>query len=261
MIPYWVVIPARYASTRLPAKPLLEIAGKPMLLHVYQQAHASGATRVIIATDDERIADVMRYWGAEVCMTAHTHLSGTDRIAEVLNQYAAPNDLIVINVQGDEPLLSPLLIQQVADALHQNQDAQVATLCESITSNEDIFNPNVVKVVRDQQGFALYFSRAPIPYVREVFGKNAQTFMPTGQHFRHIGIYGYRAAYLRHCTQLPPCALEMTEALEQLRVLDAGGKIYVAEAAVEAGIGVDTWEDLERVRAVFAQKTSSSEHL
>jgi len=251
MIPrYWVVIPARYASTRLPAKALLEIDGKPMLAHVHQKALASGAERVIIATDDKRIEAAALKFGAEVCMTAKTHNSGTDRVAEVLRQHDVPDDLIVVNVQGDEPLLPSVLIQQVAMALHKYTAAQIATLCEPITTIEAVFNPNVVKVVRDKQGFALYFSRAPIPFLRDQFLKDPALFVPN-YHFRHIGVYAYRAAYLQHCTQLPPCALELGEALEQLRVLHDGGKIYVAEAVVDAGIGVDTPEDLERVRALF----------
>jgi 3-deoxy-manno-octulosonate cytidylyltransferase (CMP-KDO synthetase) len=247
---YWVVIPARYASSRLPAKALLEIDGKPMLAHVHQKALASGAERVIIATDDKRIEAAALKFGAEVCMTAKTHNSGTDRVAEVLRQHDVPEDLIVVNVQGDEPLLPSVLIQQVAIALHKYTAAQVATLCEPITTNEAIFNPNVVKVVRDKHGFALYFSRAPVPFLRDHFAQRPEVFI-AHQHFRHIGIYAYRAAYLQHCTQLPPCALELGEALEQLRILHDGGKIYVAEAVVDAGIGVDTPEDLARVRALF----------
>lgn len=183
-------------------------------------------------------------------MTAKTHNSGTDRVAEVLRQHDVPEDLIVVNVQGDEPLLPSVLIQQVAIALHKYTAAQVATLCEPITTNEAIFNPNVVKVVRDKHGFALYFSRAPVPFLRDHFAQRPEVFI-AHQHFRHIGIYAYRAAYLQHCTQLPPCALELGEALEQLRILHDGGKIYVAEAVVDAGIGVDTPEDLARVRALF----------
>lgn len=251
MIPrYWVVIPARYASSRLPAKALLEIDGKPMLAHVHQKALASGAERVIIATDDKRIEAAALKFGAEVCMTAKTHNSGTDRVAEVLRLHDVPEDLIVVNVQGDEPLLPAVLIQQVAMALHKYTTAQVATLCEPITTSEAIFNPNVVKVVRDRHGFALYFSRAPIPFLRDHFAQHPEVFV-AHHHFRHIGVYAYRAAYLQHCTQLAPCALELGEALEQLRILHDGGKIYVAEAVVDAGIGVDTPEDLARVRALF----------
>jgi len=245
---FWVVIPARYASSRLRGKPLCDIAGYPMFWHVYQNAVASGASQVIVATDDERIYHVAQQMSAEVCMTASTHRSGTDRVAEAVQHYNIPSDAIVVNVQGDEPLLPPVLIRQVAQALQHQTTAQVATLCEPITTREEVFNPHIVKVVLDKQGFALYFSRAPIPWQREAF---AETTLQSGFHFRHVGIYAYRVKDLLHNTQLPPCPLEQIEALEQLRVLFNGGRIYVEQAVLKAGIGVDTPEDLATVQQLM----------
>jgi len=243
---FWVIIPARYASTRFPGKLLYDLAGQPIIQHVYRHACESGATQVIVATDDLRIAEVARTFGATVCLTAITHQSGTDRVAEAARIHGAMPDTMIVNVQGDEPLLSPVLIRQVAEALHKNPTAAIATLCEPIMTTEDIFNPNIVKVVRDHAGFALYFSRAPIPYIRDGFESQS-----VNQHARHLGIYAYRAEYLWHYTQLEPCALEQIEVLEQLRVLATGGKIYVEMAAAPSGIGIDTPEDLEKVRHLF----------
>lgn len=258
-----IIIPARYASTRLYGKPLLDIAGKPMLWHVYQRAIESGATQVIIATDDERIQHTMQNFGAAVCMTSSTHKSGTERIIEVIDSYRFPDDSIIVNVQGDEPLLSPDLIKQTAEALNTHPSADMATLCQPISDMEAVFNSNVVKVIRDSQGFALYFSRAPIPWQRDEF----QSFTILDKftlssslnrvkegYARHIGIYAYRASYLRQYKHLSPCLLEQMESLEQLRVLYYGGKIYVSETTSTIALGVDTLEDLERVRQVFMQK-------
>jgi 3-deoxy-manno-octulosonate cytidylyltransferase (CMP-KDO synthetase) len=243
---FWVIIPARYASTRFPGKLLYELAGQPIIQHVHRHCCESGASQVIVATDDSRIAEVVQNFGATVCMTATTHQSGTDRVAEAARIFEATPTTMIVNVQGDEPLLSPILIRQVADALAKNPAADLATLCEPIHTTEDILNPNIVKVVRDQAGFALYFSRAPIPYLRNGFDSPVPL-----QHARHLGIYAYRAAYLWHYTQLEPCALEQAEMLEQLRVLATGGKIYVEMAATPSGIGIDTPEDLEKVRHLF----------
>ncbi len=245
---FWVIIPARYASTRLPGKPLCLIGKYPMLWYVYQHALESGADKVIIATDDERIYQTAQNFGATVCMTSQNHRSGTDRVAETIQQLQANSDTVVVNVQGDEPLLPATLIRQTAEALIQNPDADVATLCEPIVTKEDIFNPNIVKVVYDAQGFALYFSRAPIPWLRDEFVTPSFT---SKLHMRHIGIYAYRAAYLLHCTQLPIATLEQAEALEQLRILVNGGKIYVAKASISPGIGVDTPEDLEKIQQLL----------
>lgn len=247
---FWVIIPARYASTRFPGKPLSLIGKHPMLWYVYQHALESGAEKVVIATDDERIYRTAQDFGATVCMTASTHHSGTDRVAEAAQQLHAKSDTIIVNVQGDEPLLPATLIRQAAEALAHHHYADVATLCEPIISKEDIFDPNIVKVVYDKQGFALYFSRAPIPWLREEF-KGHTPLLKSHLHARHIGIYAYRAAYLNHCTQLPIATLEQAEALEQLRILVNGGKIYIDQASLSPGIGVDTPEDLEKVQRLM----------
>jgi len=256
-VKFWVIIPARYASTRLPGKPLLDIAGKPMIWHVYQRAIESGAAQVIIATDDRRIYQVMQDFGATVCMTATTHRSGTERIIEVVEKYDISNDSIVVNVQGDEPLLPPILIQQTAKSLENQPTANMATLCQPIADLETLFNPNVVKVILDKQGFALYFSRAPIPWYRDEFKsfnslekmeQSPQSILKTYAFARHIGIYAYRADFLKHYKQLPPCPLEQVESLEQLRVLFHGGKIFVSETMTSPSLSIDTPEDLEKVR-------------
>jgi 3-deoxy-manno-octulosonate cytidylyltransferase (CMP-KDO synthetase) len=249
--PFWAVIPARYASTRLPGKPLAEIAGQPMIRHVHERAVESGAARVIIATDDQRVFQAARDFGAEVLMTADSHRSGSDRLAEVIERLAPAPETIVVNVQGDEPLLPPALIRQAAEALAAHPQASVATLCEPLRSREEVFNPNIVKAVRDGQGFALYFSRAPIPWLRDTFAGDA-TALPADTHVRHIGLYAYRAAFVSAFPRLPPCPLEQQESLEQLRVLYHGGKIYLALACAPPGPGVDTPEDLARVRAIVA---------
>lgn len=247
---FHVVIPARYASTRLPAKPLSLIAGRPMLAHVYERAQASGAAQVIIATDDARIAQAAAEFGATAWLTDVGHRSGTDRVAEVAARAGLAPDAIVVNLQGDEPAMPPALIRQAAQALAEHPAAQVATLCEALFNSEDLANPNVVKVVRDLEGYALYFSRAPLPWARDRFVHG--DYQPVADmHFRHIGLYAYRAGYVQEFARLPPTELERLEALEQLRVLAHGGKIYVAEACAAPGPGVDTPEDLARVRALL----------
>lgn len=246
-----VIIPARYAASRLPGKLLCDIAGKPLLWHVYHHALASGATTVSIATDDARIRDVATGFGATVYMTSPQHRSGTDRIAEVIQQRHLPATTIVVNVQGDEPLLPPALIRQVAEALAAQPATEVATLCEPLSTMADVLNPNIVKVVRNYAGLALYFSRAAIPWLRYEFAQHPPLLKEIPQHYRHIGIYAYRAGYLTHFTGLPACPLEQDELLEQLRVLFYGGKIYVADAVAAPGIGVDTLEDLAKVRQLF----------
>jgi len=247
---FWVIIPARYASTRLPGKPLAEIAGKPMLAHVYERVMRSGAQRVIIATDDRRVLQAAQGFGAEAMMTAESHCSGTDRLAEVIARLKPPAETIVVNAQGDEPLLPSELVRQLAEALAERPSDSIATLCEPLRSREEVFNPNIVKAVRDHEGFALYFSRAPIPWLREAFASNAP--LPSDTHVRHIGLYAYRAGFLAAFTRLPPCPLEQQECLEQLRVLYHGGKIYLALACAAPGLGVDTPEDLAKVRAMFS---------
>jgi 3-deoxy-manno-octulosonate cytidylyltransferase (CMP-KDO synthetase) len=255
---YIVVIPARYASTRLPGKPLADIGGKPMIQHVYERACESGASRVVIATDDGRIERACAEFGAEVVMTSADHVSGTDRLEEVARKLDfGPRDRVV-NVQGDEPLIPPRLIDQVADNLEAFPDAAIATLCEPIKDAQTLFNPNVVKVVSDARGMAHYFSRAPIPWAREEWGGNPvlerERPMPAGtRYFRHIGIYGYRVSLLQAFVKWPPAPTEMTESLEQLRALYNGALIHVAEASVAPAAGVDTEQDLERLRAIVSK--------
>jgi 3-deoxy-manno-octulosonate cytidylyltransferase (CMP-KDO synthetase) len=239
--PFSIIIPARYASTRLPGKPLLEIKGKPLIQHVYETASNTQAKNITIATDDERIASVAESIGASVILTSTEHQSGTDRIAEAVKQLGIDDSEIIVNLQGDEYGLPVSLINQVASNLFNNPDNQVATLCEVITTMDEYTDPNIVKVTFDNKNSAIYFSRSPIPADRSG-GLPAEVY-------RHIGLYAYQAGYLQEFTQLPPCALEKAEALEQLRVLYNGGKIHVEIAVDETGIGVDTAEDLELARA------------
>lgn len=249
---FCVVIPARYASSRLPGKPLLDIAGKPMIQHVYERAVQSGATEVVIATDDERIRQVAADFGAMVCMTAAHHPTGTDRLAEVARLRGYTHQHIIVNLQGDEPLMPPALIRQVAENLQSHPQASAATLCERITSSAELFDPHLVKVVMDKQGYALYFSRAAIPWDRDAFMQAPDTqprILPArSDHYRHIGLYAYRAEFLQDYVQWPPCIIEQTESLEQLRILWNGHRIHVAEALENPGIGVDTPDDLARVQ-------------
>ncbi len=241
-----VIIPARYASTRLPGKPLREIAGKPLIEHVLRCAQASGAEQVIVATDDERIAQAVKKLGAQTCMTAAQHRSGTERLAEVVSLLRIPEHRIIVNLQGDEPLIPPRIIHQVADNLEQHPPASVATLCAALENAADLFDPHVVKVVRDREGYALYFSRAPIPWDRSAFAAEDVRELPHPHYFRHIGIYAYRAGFIREYVNWPECELEKAEALEQLRVLWNGCRIHVAEALELPGPGVDTEADLAR---------------
>ncbi len=249
-----VVIPARYASTRLPGKPLRELAGRPMLWHVHQRALESGAQEVVIATDDVRIRDAAREFGADVCMTADSHPSGTDRIEEVTRVRGWDDETVVVNLQGDEPLMPPALLAQVADGLATHTYAGMATLCTPIGDAEELFDPNVVKVVRNQRGDALLFSRAALPWDREGFREQPPHLEPQAAHARHIGLYAYRVGFLQRYVTWPPCALERTESLEQLRVLWNGESIYVAEAAQPPGPGVDTERDLEQVARLLGQR-------
>ncbi len=248
-----VVIPARYASTRLPGKPLADIHGKPMVQHVVEKALQSGADRVIVATDDERVQQVLAPFAAaagfEVCMTSPDHQSGTERLAEVCRHYGFAADTIIVNVQGDEPLIPPVIIRQVADNLAA-ASAPMATLSVPIRDAEEAFNPNAVKVVTDKDGYALYFSRASIPWDRDRF---AQSREKIGDHYqRHIGIYAYRAGFIQRYVDWAPSVLEQVEALEQLRVLWYGEKIHVAQALQAPPVGVDTQADLDKVRALLA---------
>jgi 3-deoxy-manno-octulosonate cytidylyltransferase (CMP-KDO synthetase) len=248
---FTVVIPARFGSSRFPGKPLKLIAGKPMVQHVWEQARKSAAERVVVATDDARILEACRAFGAEVLMTRDDHNSGTDRLAEVAAQLGLASDAIVVNVQGDEPLIPPAVINQVAANLAAHAEAGIATLAEPIDDVEALFNPNVVKVVADLDGLALTFSRAPLPWARDDFVKTREA-LPVGVPYRrHIGIYAYRAGFLHDFVNWGPCWLENTEALEQLRALWHGVRIHVADAAETPPPGVDTPEDLERVRRLL----------
>ena len=244
-----VAIPARYASTRLPGKPLRLLAGRPLIEHVYRRARASGALEVVIATDDARIREVAEGFGATVCMTAPEHPSGTDRLAEVATRLGWLDDAIVVNVQGDEPGMPPALIQQVALSVATHPDAGIATACACIHAPAELFDLNAVKVVCDAQGYALYFSRAPIPWARDAFAADRSRLPAPSAWLRHIGIYAYRAGFLQAFAQMPPGTLERIESLEQLRVLEAGHRIAVALAPEPFPPGVDTLEDLERAQA------------
>lgn len=253
------IIPARFASSRLPGKPLLDLAGKPMLQRVWEQACLSAADRVVIATDDQCIAEVASAFGAEVCMTLTDHPSGTDRLQEVVSKLGLAKTAHIVNVQGDEPMIPPALINQVAANLANNAQASIATLSEPITCIEAVFNPNNVKVVTDRNGLALYFSRSPQPWVRDYFLANeAGNFkpqtLPAGINFqRHIGIYAYRVDFLDEYVTWQPAPLEQAEQLEQLRALWNGHKIHVAEACQQHPQGVDTPEDYQRLKALLAK--------
>jgi len=246
-----VVIPARYAATRLPGKPLRELAGKPLIQHVHDCALRSGA-EVVIATDDERIREAAEAFGALVCMTATDHPSGTARIAEVVEHLGWPDATVIVNLQGDEPLMPAALLRDVATDLAEHPEADMATLATPITEAGDLFDPNVVKLVTDAAGYALYFSRAPVPWDRDRFVRDGKGSAPVAEHRRHIGLYAYRAGYLRRYVGLESSPLEGIESLEQLRVLWHGGRIHVTLASEPPGHGVDTEADLRRVAARFA---------
>lgn len=250
---FHVIIPARYASTRLPGKPLQLIDGKPMVQHVWQQACKSGAASVIVATDDQRIMDACAAFGAKAIMTRANHPTGTDRLQEVVSQLGLPDDACVVNVQGDEPMIPPAVIDQVAANLIAAQEAGIATLAEPIHDSETLFNPNAVKVVCDHQGYALYFSRAPMPWCRDQFASGPAE-LPDGIPFRrHVGIYAYKVSFLHAYVSWPASPLETAESLEQLRALWFGTRIHVADACETLPAGVDTAEDLERVRKLLGQ--------
>ena len=251
MTAFRVVIPARHASTRLRGKMLADIGGKPMVVRVAERASASGATEVLVATDHADIADAVARHGFTAVLTRNDHPSGTDRIAEVaVQRHYAPQD-IVVNVQGDEPLIDPELIRGVAQQLADHADAAIATLCCPIVDAAQFANPNIVKVVLDKNGYALYFSRAPIPHARDAFARGIST-LPAGLPvYRHLGIYAYRAAFLARYAELAPAPLERFEALEQLRALWHGHKISVAVTPAAPHAGVDTADDLVRVQALM----------
>ena len=247
MSEFRVIIPARFASTRLPGKPLLDIGGKPMIQRVYEQACKSSAKDVVIATDDSRIESAAKAFGANVIMTSNQHESGTDRLQEVVSKLGLGDQDIVVNVQGDEPLIPPQVIDQVANNLAGSQ-AGISTLSEIIDDAEFVFDPNIVKVVADINGYALYFSRAPIPWCRATYQAGRGELPTVMQVQRHIGIYAYRVSLLHDFVKWGPCALEKTESLEQLRAMWHGVRIHVQTALQTPPPGVDTPEDLERVR-------------
>jgi 3-deoxy-manno-octulosonate cytidylyltransferase (CMP-KDO synthetase) len=252
-VKFRVVIPARFASSRLPGKPLADIGGKPMVVRVAERAAEAGAEEAIVATDDARVLEAVEAAGYRALMTSPEHASGTDRLAEVAELLDCADDDIIVNVQGDEPLIAPMLIRECALCLGSHEEAAIATLAHPLFSTEEFRNPNVVKVVTDQQGYALYFSRAMIPWPRDAFaGAEPDPSFPEGLPvLRHIGLYAYRAGFLREFAGLAPAPLERFEMLEQLRALWHGYRIAVAVTPEAPGAGVDTPEDLERVRALF----------
>lgn len=248
-----IVIPARYDSSRLPGKPLRNIAGKPLLQHVYECATRSEAAKVIIATDDERIEVAAKGFGADVCMTGSQHTSGTERIAEVISLREISADTIIVNLQGDEPMMPAACLNQVAKLLADKPECAMSTLCESISSKDDVFNPDIVKVVFDSAGRALYFSRAPVPWDRTHFQNSDSTSLENNDsYFRHIGLYAYRAAYVKQYLAAPVSPIEKLESLEQLRVLWNGDQIAISEAVEQTGPGVDTEEDLNQVESLMS---------
>ncbi len=240
-----VVIPARFASTRLPAKALCEIAGKPMVQHVYERACKSSADSVVIATEDERIVKACEKFGAPVCLTRNTHLTGTDRIAETVELMGYEHDDIIVNVQGDQPFVPYENIDQLAQNLIVNEQANIATLCERIHDEQDLYNPGLPKVVLDINGYALYFSRNLIPWVKNID-------LHTQVYYKHMGLYAYRAETIQKFVTWPPSHLELSESLEQLRFLSQGEKIHVGIAIKSAPLEVNTQEDLIKVRQLVA---------
>lgn len=247
MAEFFVVIPSRFASTRLPGKPLVDIAGKPMIRHVHERACESGATEVVIATDDERIADAAESFGATVCMTGNQHQSGTERIAEVADLFDWPDEQVVVNLQGDEPTMPAALINECA-ALLDDASADIATLASPFQSQADFLSPNCVKVLRDVEGYAIYFSRAPIPYARDGNAEKA-----VGAALHHHGMYAYRCGVLRRLVAAEPSDIEACEQLEQLRALALGMTIAVGVPSARPGSGVDVPEDIARVETELAQ--------
>jgi 3-deoxy-manno-octulosonate cytidylyltransferase (CMP-KDO synthetase) len=249
------VIPARYASTRLPGKPLADIGGRPMIQHVHERVVASGAAEVIIATDDPRIEQACVAFGAEVQMTSASHVSGTDRLAEVAARRGWRDADVVVNVQGDEPLLPPALVRQAAALLGADPGADIATLGTPIQALAEFLDPAVVKLVRRADGRALYFSRAPIPWHRDGASRGVATQTDFSGAWRHLGLYAYRVGALKRLAAAPPAPLELAEKLEQLRALHLGMAIVVGEAGERPGPGVDTAADLERVRSMLGGRS------
>jgi 3-deoxy-manno-octulosonate cytidylyltransferase (CMP-KDO synthetase) len=253
-----VVIPARYGSSRFPGKPLADLGGQPMIVRVAQQAAKSGASEVIVATDHPAIERAAAQAGYDVAMTSRHHASGTDRLAEVVAKRGYSGARIIVNVQGDEPLIPPALIRRVAENLAHHEEASIATACHRIEDDADVADPNVVKVVLDARGYALYFSRAPIPYARDAYAKGTRSIPAGLPVYRHLGIYAYRAAFLRDFKRLKPPAIERFEALEQLRALHAGYRISVEVARGAPHPGIDTPQDLARVQAHWTDRGARS---
>jgi 3-deoxy-manno-octulosonate cytidylyltransferase (CMP-KDO synthetase) len=249
MVDFKIVIPARHGSTRLPGKPLLDIAGRPMIVHVCERALEAGASEVVLATDDERIAAAVADLPVRTVMTRPDHHSGTERISEAAELLGWADDTIVVNLQGDEPLIPPDLKRRLARLLARQDVAEVATLAAPIHSREDLFNPNAVKVVLDRDDHALYFSRAPIPWHRDAFAFPQAELPPGFPWLRHIGVYAYSVGFLHRYVAWPPSELEGIESLEQLRILWMGEKILVMPIDTAPEAGVDTEADLHRVRA------------
>src|SRR3990167_270099 len=248
-----VIIPVRCSSPGLPGKALADIAGKPMVQYVYECAVASGAEDVIIATDDKRISKVAESFGANVCITSSDHQSGTERLSDVVVALGLEDDEIVVCLQGDEPLIPPEVVRQVAEDLAEHDNVKVSTICEPITSVDELFNPNTTKVVMNRRNYAMYFSHAPIPWVRDSFQDKSRIEL-NNSHFRHIGLYAYRVGFLQEYAQWDSCPVEALESLEQLRILWQGGRIHMLIAKHHLMPGVDTAEDLERVRAYLEKK-------
>jgi len=259
-VPFVVLVPARYASVRLPGKPLADLGGVPMVVEVARRARQSGAARVVIATDDSRVADAARAHACEAIMTRADHPTGTDRLAEAAQALDLGPDEIVVNVQGDEPLIDPALVRQMAATLAAKPDASIATACHVIDDIAEAFNPNVVKVVCDAAGNALYFSRATIPWARDAFAREPRA-LPAGMPvYRHYGLYAYRVAFLVRYPTLAPAPIETYEALEQLRALWHGYRIAVDVTTATPAPGVDTADDLERVRRLIAAERALEQH-
>jgi len=253
-VSFVAIIPARAASSRLPGKPLLDIAGKPMVVRTAEQAARSGAARVVVATDDERIFAAVGEHGFEAMMTRADHATGTDRLAEVAGLLALDDSQIVVNVQGDEPLVDPAQIDAVASLLARSPEASIATCASPIRDEQALFNPNAVKVVCGLRGQALYFSRAPIPWARDALARGGAILAPGLPALHHIGLYAYRCDFLKRFPALPSGPLEKFEALEQLRALENGFAIAVLTTDSHPAAGVDTESDLARVRGVFANR-------
>lgn len=252
MSDYKIVIPARYGSSRLPGKPLIQLAGKPMIQHVYERAVETGVSEIVIATDDQRIFDAAVAFGADVVMTREDHENGTERIAEVAEKLNWLDSDVIVNLQGDEPLIPRSLVELTAKGLLDNPIAGMSSLCTPVNDARDAFDPNVVKAVLDNDGFAMYFSRASIPWDRDGYKASLSEVTKVAPVYRHIGMYGYRVSFLKGYMNMEQTALEQAECLEQLRALCYGVKIHMSVIDEPPGHGVDTQEDVSRVEDLLA---------